>query len=322
MMSSLHADKSLFLLFLVFSQIVFILILYRHGASSLLQGFLASPQGSWDYSKTHNVYTNLSVFIPLSDEKMMTHCPLKSPILVGPITVIFAKLPSERGIVKKNPFVQSGGQYRPPHCFAHYKSAIIIPHRNRELHLRYLLYYLHPFLQRQQLHYRIYVIHQAGNGTFNRAKLLNVGVKEALKNEDWDCLIMHDVDLIPENDYNLYICDHRYPKHMSSAMDKFKYSLPYWSYFGGVSAVTPEQYLRMNGFPNTYWGWGGEDDDMFMRFTLLKKTKRTWKQDGINSLDIQLISVEEAQLYTNITVDVGGITILPPEKSKDIWTFL
>ncbi|EOA92987.1 Beta-1,4-galactosyltransferase 1, partial [Anas platyrhynchos] len=53
------------------------------------------------------------------------------------------------------------------------------PYRNRESHLGYLLYYLHPFLQRQQLQYGIYLVHQAGNGTFNRAKLLNVGVKEA-----------------------------------------------------------------------------------------------------------------------------------------------
>lgn len=41
--------------------------------------------------------------------------------------------------------------------------------------------------------------------------------------------------------------------------------LPYTQYFGGVSAVTPEQYMKMNGFPNHYWGWGGEDDDIAAR---------------------------------------------------------
>ncbi|MEE6467715.1 hypothetical protein FKM82_008024 [Ascaphus truei] len=51
-------------------------------------------------------------------------------------------------------------------------------------------------------------------------------------------------------------------------MDKFQYSLPYWTYFGGVSALTPAQYMRINGFPNTYWGWGGEDDDIAMRIQL------------------------------------------------------
>lgn len=67
------------------------------------------------------------------------------------------------------------------------------------------------------------VFFQVGNGTFNRAKLLNIGVREALKDEDWDCLLLHDVDLVPENDYNLYICDEYYPKHMASAIDKFHY---------------------------------------------------------------------------------------------------
>lgn len=41
--------------------------------------------------------------------------------------------------------------------------------------------------------------------------------------------------------------------------------LPYKTYFGGVSALSPEQYMKMNGFPNTYWGWGGEDDDIAVR---------------------------------------------------------
>lgn len=41
--------------------------------------------------------------------------------------------------------------------------------------------------------------------------------------------------------------------------------LPYSQYFGGVSAVTPDQYIKMNGFPNQYWGWGGEDDDIAAR---------------------------------------------------------
>ncbi|KAJ6662241.1 hypothetical protein lerEdw1_012404 [Lerista edwardsae] len=188
---------------------------------------------------------------------------------IGPLTITFDTLPSERTIINKNPFVQLGGQYSPPHCLARYKTAVIVPHRNRERHLHHFLYYLHPFLQRQQLHYCIYLIHQAEGGPFNRAKLLNVGVREALKDNDWDCLLLHNVNLIPENDYNLYICDEYYPKHMSSAIDKLHYSLPYKSFFGGVSALTPEHYMKMNGFPNTYWDQGGEDDDIAESCTYL-----------------------------------------------------
>ncbi|KPP58741.1 hypothetical protein Z043_123405, partial [Scleropages formosus] len=104
----------------------------------------------------------------------------------------------------------------------------------------------------------------AGNYTFNRAKLMNVGFREAMREEDWDCLFFHDVDLIPEDDRNTYTCE-AHPKHAAIAMDKFGYKLPYKMYFGGVSALTPQQYLRMNGFPNNYWGWGGEDDDIGLR---------------------------------------------------------
>ncbi|KAG8540835.1 hypothetical protein GDO81_030225, partial [Engystomops pustulosus] len=182
----------------------------------------------------------------------------------GPIRVQLPEVLTLEDVMRKNPYVTKGGRYKPPDCESNHKTAVIIPHRNREQHLKYLLYYLHPFLQRQQLNYGIYIIHQAGNYTFNRAKLLNVGFKEAMKDEDWDCMFFHDVDLIPEDDRNLYTCD-KFPKHASIAMDKFGYKLPYKSYFGGVSALTPEQYMKMNGFPNNYWGWGGEDDDIAVR---------------------------------------------------------
>lgn len=43
-------------------------------------------------------------------------------------------------------------------------------------------------------------------------------------------------------------------------------SLPYWSFFGGVFALTPEHYMKMNGFPNTYWDRGGEHDDIAERY--------------------------------------------------------
>lgn len=51
---------------------------------------------------------------------------------------------------------------------------------------------------------------------------MNVGFREAMKEEDWDCLFFHDVDLIPEDDRNTYVCDSN-PKHAAIAMDKFGY---------------------------------------------------------------------------------------------------
>lgn len=34
---------------------------------------------------------------------------------------------------------------------------------------------------------------------------------------------------------------------------------------GGAIAINVEDYIKVNGYSNKYWGWGGEDDDMGIR---------------------------------------------------------
>lgn len=67
-------------------------------------------------------------------------------------------------VEKQNPEVNMGGHYTPKDCTSPHKVAIIIPFRNRQEHLKYWLYYLHPILQRQQLDYGVYVINQVRSG--------------------------------------------------------------------------------------------------------------------------------------------------------------
>nr|XP_010947237.1 PREDICTED: beta-1,4-galactosyltransferase 2 [Camelus bactrianus] len=195
-------------------------------------------------------------------------CPDSPPGLVGRLLIEFTSpMPLER-VQRENPGVLLGGRYTPPDCTPAQTVAVIIPFRHREHHLRYWLHYLHPILRRQRLHYGIYVINQHGEDTFNRAKLLNVGFLEALKEDaTYDCFIFSDVDLVPMDDRNLYRCGDQ-PRHFAVAMDKFGFRLPYAGYFGGVSGLSKAQFLRINGFPNEYWGWGGEDDDIFNRISL------------------------------------------------------
>ncbi|XP_078116095.1 beta-1,4-galactosyltransferase 1 isoform X2 [Sander vitreus] len=200
------------------------------------------------------------------DKKKLEKCPETSPLLVGALRVEFNMALDLQQVEKENPNLRPGGRFWPRECTAQQKVAIIIPFRKREEHLKFWLYYLHPILQRQQLDYGVYVINQDGDETFNRAKLLNIGYVEALKEYDYECFVFSDVDLIPMDDRNTYKCFSQ-PRHLSVSMDKFGFKLPYNQYFGGVSSLSKEQYLKINGFPNNYWGWGGEDDDIFNRLS-------------------------------------------------------
>jgi hypothetical protein len=66
------------------------------------------------------------------------------------------------------------------------------------------------------------IVEQVANQTFNRAKLMNIGFIEANKLYNWQCYVFHDVDLLPEDDRNIYACPEQ-PRHHSVAVDKFGY---------------------------------------------------------------------------------------------------
>ena len=85
-----------------------------------------------------------------------------------------------------------------------------------------LLYYLHPILQRQELDYKIYLSEQVDNGTYNKGVLMNAAFIYASNEYDYQCFVFHDVDLIPENDRNMYSCPD-FPRHMSVAIDEMNY---------------------------------------------------------------------------------------------------
>ncbi|KAJ3599586.1 hypothetical protein NHX12_033542 [Muraenolepis orangiensis] len=188
--------------------------------------------------------------------------------------------------------------------------AVLIPFRNRHEHLPILFQHLTPMLQRQRLHFSYYVIEQTGSHPFNRAMLFNVGFMEAMKDLAWDCLVFHDVDHIPENDRNYYGCG-QMPRHFAAKLDKYMYILPYSEFFGGVSGLTVEQFSKINGFPNAFWGWGGEDDDLWNRgevqflgrYKLLRYSKERQHLDGLNNLRYTP-HVSLHGLYKNITVDL------------------
>lgn len=109
--------------------------------------------------------------------------------------------------------------------------------------------------------------------------------------DSYQCFIFHDVDHLPEDDHNPYSCpEDGKPRQLAYSRSdgnykyitnfnyhlifliiiKYLYSPIARSFFGGVSAVTTKDYRQINGYSNSFWGWGGEDDDLFRRIRMNK----------------------------------------------------
>jgi hypothetical protein len=74
---------------------------------------------------------------------------------------------------------------------------------------------MHPFLQKQLLEYQIFVVEQSSGDLFNKGILMNGGFMEIMELSNFktniqsvnftehifpfDCVIFHDVDLLPES---------------------------------------------------------------------------------------------------------------------------
>eukprot|EP00795_Rhopilema_esculentum_P003747 gene3747-15023_t len=193
-----------------------------------------------------------------------TPCPVNSPFLHGRrlLDINDTSFPFNLS-VQYGGEVEIGGSWRPKDCVGK-KVAFLIPFRNRNKQLNVFLRTMHPVFQRQMIDYRIFVVEQAGKEKFNKGAIYNIGFNASLMFDDYDCHVFHDVDLLSEDDRNYYGCPAS-PMHMSLGIDKFNYKLSYPSLIGGIQLFTKEHYQHINGYSNKFWGWGGEDDNLFTR---------------------------------------------------------
>ena len=73
-----------------------------------------------------------------------------------------------------------------------YKVAIIMPYRDRDEQLRVFLNNMIPYLTRQKLNFKLFLVEPLPKLAFNRGLLLNIGFVEASKESDkWNCFIFH-----------------------------------------------------------------------------------------------------------------------------------
>jgi hypothetical protein len=239
------------------------------------------------------------------------------------------------------------------------RTAIIIPFRDSEKskprtkQLEKLTEYMKSFLAGET--YKIFVVEQSQDGLkFNRGQLLNIGYELASK-DGYNNFVFHDVDLLPSPELKKYYTHipKDEPIHIAAAWDRYNKNP---DYFGGIVAFNGDMFKKINGYPNNFWGWGGEDDELYKRtkkFFDIKKVhegsikdleelslqqkldylrendlkfmkkrealaehEKTWKKNGLNSLDYKIIKLtkcgvncemyEAELLITESTVQIGA----------------
>ena len=186
-----------------------------------------------------------------------------------------------------------------------------VPYRNRPEQLKKFLARLPPFLEgcgsKSMSLVHIIIAEQSCDGNkFNRGAMLNASlridaaVERALRGSalsrslrvkdvpesgiddaalDPDSFISHDVDLIPEGgelrDMYLSSPSSGVAVHLAALWGRYSSR----DYVGGVLCLHPSDYRKVNGYPNRFWGWGGEDDALRTRMNVcgvrVHKPRRT-----------------------------------------------
>ena len=224
--------------------------------------------------------------------------------------------------------------------------AVVVPYRRRPEQLKVFVPALRAHLAKQDIMFEIYIIEQLGTSKFNRGSMMNIGFVESSRgkaSDYYDCIVLHDVDLIPviaENTYNCMEDKKESAIQISSVIDKDFNMIP--AAEGGVNLVKANAFFHANGFSNRFFGWGGEDNDFGTRlrdvgfpmkrrakelgqyrslktghnrspgqsddrFKILDYTSKLRPLEGLTTLQYRLLSRTDEGTYTKVSIDMWPI---------------
>ena len=155
---------------------------------------------------------------------------------------------------------------------------VLVPYRDRPAHLRAFLDRVWLPLRREHAASQLVVAEQPAGELFNRGLLLNAAYLWCTRERGLRParVLFHDVDLVPSADLRRAYTACRAPVvHFGNRFAR--YSGPH--YFGGVTGFEPRIFEDVGGFPNGFWGWGGEDDALLRR-TRARRHRVCWPRFG------------------------------------------
>lgn len=168
-----------------------------------------------------------------------------------------------------------------------YENIIIIPYRNRKEHLDLFIKDVIPLFEKYLKPFKVVVIEQEEGKLFNRGMLLNIGFNEYKDKSRF--FFTHDVDIYPIE---------KCIKELYTKQEENNIVGIYTSQcntLGGIIKFTSNNFQKLNGFPNNFWGWGVEDKALQNRVEYMKiKVNKNILSNNSNRFD-----------YFNIKNDVN-----------------
>ena len=118
----------------------------------------------------------------------------------------------------------------------------------------------------------IFIVEQYDNKPFNRGGLLNIGVSVCGSGRE-DVLCFHNLNILPTTEVI-----QEYGKPLPPKTVRHIRSTNSHEKLGGVILMRSGDFHDINGFPNDYWGCGGEDDELHYR--ILSNDMRIERVEG------------------------------------------
>lgn len=136
----------------------------------------------------------------------------------------------------------------------------IIPYRDRENEKNIFITKMNIILEKTNLKYKFFFIHQVDNRDFNRGAMKNIGfliVKDMYPNDyQTITLCFNDIDTYPNNDIAKF--DYSTKKGIVKHFYGYQFALH------GIVSINCLDFEMINGYPN-YWSWGFEDNMLYDR---------------------------------------------------------
>jgi hypothetical protein len=154
---------------------------------------------------------------------------------------------------------------------------VVVPYRAREAHLNVFVPLLRAYFARDKLDreipYRVLIVEQENGLPFNRGAINNIGFVLGRDHSDYTCF--HDVDYLPVwadyswSDTPVAIVWHgaeNRPISLKHPQRRVSHKIE--DFYGAVVLTPNILFEQINGYANTYWGWGYEDSDLKCRYEL------------------------------------------------------